>query len=55
MSITKLHEKHSEQIPDITLRHRDNFDETVMQPLQRQFKYWLDSDDKCYEILETRF
>lgn len=44
MSITNLHEKHSEQIPDITLRNRDNFDETVMQPLQRQFKYWLDSD-----------
>lgn len=53
--ITKLHEKHSEQIPDIALRNRDNFDETVMQPLQKQFKYWLDSDDKCYEILEASF
>lgn len=52
MAITKLHEKHSEQIPDIALRNRDNFDETVMQPLQRQFKYCLDSNDKCYEILE---
>ncbi|MGP9666548.1 hypothetical protein [Psychrobacter sp. AOP31-A1-22] len=55
MLITKLHEKHSEQIPDIALRNKDNFDESVMQPLQKQFKYWLDSDDKCNDILEASF
>ena len=55
MLITKLHEKHKEQIPDISLRNRDNFDETVIQPLQKQFKYWLDSDNICHEILEASF
>lgn len=55
MLITRLHEKHSERVPDIALRNSNNFDETVIQPLQKQFGYWLDSDDRCDEILEAAF
>lgn len=53
--ITKLHEKHSKQVPTASLRNKENFDELVMQPLQKQFKYWLDTDEKCIDIIEDDF
>lgn len=53
--ITKLHQKHAETVPDFQDRSASSFDKAVAQSLQNQFKYWLDSDPKCQEILQSSY